>query len=93
MSFYWNEEKNNSLRKNRHISFERIVVAIEEGHLIDVIEHPNNEKYKNQLILIVDVDDYAICVPCVPDNSGNYFLKTLFPSRRYTNLYKIGGNL
>ena len=44
MSFFWNEEKNNSLKEDRGISFERIVVAIEEGHLIDVLEHPNKER-------------------------------------------------
>jgi len=93
MSFYWNEDKNNSLKKERHISFERIVVAIEEGHLIDIINNPNTEKYKHQLILVVEIDDYAICVPCVPDDDGNYFLKTIFPSRRYTKLYKLGGKL
>jgi hypothetical protein len=91
MGFYWDQEKNLSLKKERHISFERVVVAIEEGHLIDTIEHPNSEKYGNQLIMVVDIEDYAICVPCVPDGQGNYFLKTLFPSRRYTRLYKLGG--
>ena len=45
MSFYWNEDKNTLLKQERGISFERIVVAIEEGHLIDILEHPNKEKY------------------------------------------------
>ena len=91
MSFFWDEEKNNSLKKERSISFERIVVAIEEGHLIDVLEHPNKERYGNQIILIVEVDGYAICVPCLPEQDGNYFLKTLYPSRKYTKSYKLGG--
>ncbi len=34
MSFNWNEEKNQLLKAERGISFERIVVAIEEGHLL-----------------------------------------------------------
>ena len=50
MSFNWNEEKNQLLKAERGISFERIVVAIEEGHLLDVVDHPNIEKYKNQQI-------------------------------------------
>ncbi len=93
MGFYWNQEKNISLKKERHISFERVVVAIEEGHLNDILEHPNKDKYGNQLIMVVGIEDYAICVPCVPDADGNYFLKTLFPSRRYTRLYSLGGKL
>jgi hypothetical protein len=31
MSFYWNEEKNILLKKERQVSFERVVVAIEEA--------------------------------------------------------------
>jgi hypothetical protein len=91
MSFFWNEEKNNLLKEGRGISFERIVVAIEEGHLIDVLEHPNKERYGNQIILVVEVAGYAICVPCLPGKDGNYFLKTLYPSRKYTKSYNLGG--
>jgi uncharacterized DUF497 family protein len=50
MSFNWNEEKNELLKEERGIFFERIVVAIEEGHLLDILDHPNIEKYKNQKI-------------------------------------------
>jgi len=90
MSFYWNEEKNEILKKERGISFERVVVAIEEGHLIDILEHPNKEKYSNQIIIVVEIDGYAICVPCVSEVKGDCFLKTLFPSRKYTEQYQIG---
>jgi hypothetical protein len=64
-----------------------MVVAIEEGHLLNVLEHPNAEKYENQIILLVEIEGYAFCVPCVPGDKGNYFLKTAFPSRRYTKQY------
>ena len=93
MGFFWNEEKNNILKEERKISFERIVVAIEEGHLIDVLEHSDKEKYGNQLILIVDIDGYAVCVPCVLEKDGDFFLKTLYPSRKYTKDYKLKGKL
>lgn len=55
--------------KTRTQSFiERIVVAIEEGHLLDILEHPNTEKYHHQMLLVVDIDDYAVCVPCIIEN-------------------------
>jgi uncharacterized DUF497 family protein len=92
MRFIWNEEKNELLKAERGISFERVVVAIEEGHLLDVLEHPNNEKYKNQKILVVEIEDYAVCVPFVEEENGGFFLKTLFPSRKYTKYYKLGGH-
>ncbi len=93
MSFFWDEEKNRSLKEERGVSFERIVVAIEEGHLIDVVEHPNEAEHENQLILIIEIDGYAICVPCVPEKDGDFFLKTLYRSRKYTKHYDLGGIL
>ncbi len=89
MIFNWNDEKNSLLKKEREISFERIVVAIEENHLLDIKDHPNKEKYSNQFLLLVDVDDYVCVVPCVVENDV-YFLKTVFKSRKYTNEYLPG---
>jgi uncharacterized DUF497 family protein len=89
MSFIWNEEKNGLLKAERGISFERIVVAIEEGHLLDVVVHPNIEKYKKQKIFIVDIEGYAICVPFVEEGNGDFFLKTLFPSRKHTKHFNL----
>lgn len=91
MAFHWNEQKNEILRKERGISFERIVVAIEEGHLLDVLEHPNKERYANQIVIIVEIDRYAVCVPAVEEENGDFFLKTLFPSRKYTKRYNLDG--
>ena len=93
MSFRWNEEKNALVKQERHMSFERIVVAIEEGHLIGVLEHPNKEKYADQMVLVVEIDEYAFCVPCVKEKNGDYFLKTLYPSRKYSRFFKLGGKL
>jgi len=93
MSFYWNEEKNVLLKQESGVSFERIVVAIEEGHLLDVLEHPNKEKYRNQIMLVVEIEEYAFCIPCVAEAAGNFFLKTLYPSRKYTKQYKLGGSI
>ncbi|MDX1915611.1 MAG: toxin [Methylophilus sp.] len=86
MIFNWNDDKNQQLKRERGISFERVVVAIEEGALLDVLQHPNQSQYPNQLILVVEIESYAICVPCVMQQDA-YFLKTLFPSRKYTQLY------
>jgi uncharacterized DUF497 family protein len=86
MIFNWNDDKNQQLKLERGISFERIVIAIEEGALLGVLQHSNQSRYANQLILVVDIESYAVCVPCEV-NAEEYFLKTLFPSRKYTQLY------
>ncbi len=86
MIFDWNKDKNNELQEKRNITFERVVIAINEGATLDILEHPNKEKYRNQYLIIVDIDDYAYVVPSVI-NDDIWFLKTIFPSRKYTKLY------
>lgn len=90
MTFHWNDEKNAWLKETRGITFERIVVAIEEGGVLDILEHPNKTRYPGQLVIIVEIDGYACCVPCVEEQTGDYFLKTLFKSRKCTKQYLLG---
>ena len=87
MIFDWNNEKNIMLKRDRNISFERIIVAIEQDNLLDILEHPNKEKYPNQLLLLVEIDGYVYVVPCVLENDV-CFLKTIFPSRKFICLRK-----
>jgi hypothetical protein len=84
--FRWNPDKNEALKAERGISFERIVLAIEEGGILDVLRHPNERRYPNQLILVVAVEGYAYLVPYVEEADG-YFLKTVIPSRKATREY------
>ena len=86
MVFDWNEEKNKQLKLERNISFERVVIAIEAGDILDILEHPDKEKYSKQFLIIVEIDSYAYVIPSVI--AGEYwFLKTIFPSRKYTKKY------
>lgn len=87
--FSWNEEKNELLKKERQISFEDVVFHISEGFLLDVLENPNQEKYKGQKIFVVEIDDYAYLVPFVEDER-EIFLKTIIPSRKATRMYLKG---
>ncbi len=57
--FIWNNEKNKKLMRERGISFEVVVYFIEKGQVLDDIEHPNKEKYGNQNIFIVNINDYV----------------------------------
>lgn len=87
--FSWNEEKNVLLRKERQVSFEDVVFYIEQGFLLDVLEHPNQEKYKGQKIFVVQMDEYVYLVPFIEDNR-EIFLKTIIPSRKATKKYLKG---
>lgn len=84
--FEWDAKKNTRLVRERSIGFERIIQAVSEGGLLDVLEHPNKEIYPNQRIMVVEVDGYAYAVPFV-ENGGVYFLKTVIPSRKLTREY------
>ncbi len=87
--YRWNYEKNLILKAERGISFEQIVMHIERGDVLDVMQHPNQAEYPNQQMLIVEIDNYAYLVPFVEDENGK-FLKTIIPSRKATRDY-LGG--
>ncbi len=87
--FEWNEEKNDKLKSERNISFEIMVSQIELGHLLDIIEQPNKEKYANQNIYVIEYEKYVYLVPFVED-SDKVFLKTIIPSRKATKKYLEG---
>jgi len=87
--FSWNEEKNKLLEAERLISFEDIVFCIQSGLLLDILEHPNQEKYKGQQIFVVQVDEYVYLVPFIEDEN-EVFLKTIIPSRKATKRYLKG---
>ncbi len=84
--FRWNPDKNDRLKTGRGISFEEIVLAIEEDGLKDILVHPNQRRYPGQVVLVVAYRDYVFLVPSV-EESTHYFLKTIIPSRKATRDY------
>lgn len=88
--FDWDEVKNLKLKLERDITFEDVVVAINEGKVLDNVAHSNKKKYPNQRMLVVNVQGYAYLVPFVEDDE-KVFLKTAIPSRKATKKYLKGG--
>ena len=74
------------------MSFEDVVTQIEQGNALD-IPHHNAERYPNQRLFIVAIENYAYVVPYVEDNDV-VFLKTLYPSRKAVRDYfpLLGGD-
>ena len=87
--FSWNQDKNEILKKERGISFEDVVFHIERGDLLEIVEHPSQEKYKGQRIFVVNIEDYVYLVPFV-ETGSEVFLKTIIPSRKATRKYLSG---
>ena len=90
MKYYdWNDEKNKLLKRLRGVSFEQIELAIASGDLIDRLKHSNSEKYPNQMVFLVKIEDYIYSVPFVEDDE-KVFLKTIIPNRKATKRH-LGG--
>lgn len=86
IAYQWDDEKNAILKRTRGVSFEQVVMHIENGDVLDVMEHPNKTEYPNQRVLVVDIGGYAYAVPFVEQGSER-FLKTIVPSRKLTRRY------
>jgi uncharacterized DUF497 family protein len=84
--FAWSSEKNAQLLAERQLCFEAVVVAIEAGDLLDVQEHPNQQRYPGQRILVVRINGYIHLVPLI-ETEEHLFLKTIIPSRKANRLY------
>jgi hypothetical protein len=87
--FSWNQDKNELLKAERQVSFDNVILYIEMGFLLDVLDQPNQEKHKGQRIFVVNIDDYVYLVPFV-ENDNEVFLKTIIPSRKATKKYLKG---
>lgn len=82
----WNTEKSLALKESRGICFEDVVFHIEKGDILDDYQHPNQQKYAGQRIMVVSINNYAYLVPYVEDKD-ELFLKTIIPSRKATEKY------
>jgi uncharacterized DUF497 family protein len=82
----WDSKKNEALITTRGVSFEEVISAIENGDLLDIIEHPNQKKYGHQKIYVVELNGYVYLVPFVQDKNV-IFLKTIIPNRKAQRKY------
>jgi len=84
----WDNEKNEKLKQDRDVCFEDVERAILDNQLVDILPHFNQEKYPNQNILIVLLNNYIHYVPYVKDDE-KLFLKSIVPSRKYNKVYNL----
>ena len=85
----WNEEDNELLDGERGVSFEEVVFHIERGDLLDIVEHPNQERHEGQRLFIVSIGDYGYLVPFI-ESEEEVFLNTIIPGRKATKKYLKG---
>lgn len=85
----WNPEKSKLVQAERNVSFEDVVLHISVGGILDTFEHPNQGRYPEQLIHVIEIEGYTYLVPFV-ESEDEVFLKTIIPSRKVTKTY-LGG--
>ncbi|OGX27370.1 MAG: hypothetical protein A2705_02000 [Omnitrophica WOR_2 bacterium RIFCSPHIGHO2_01_FULL_52_10] len=78
----WDLLKNERLKRARGVSFEELI----QSRLVSIKEHPQRP---DQKIMLFELKGYIWIVPFVED-ADHIFLKTLYPSRKFTRLYKSG---
>ena len=80
--------KNKWLKKERGISFERIIFHLFQGDFLwKIADHPDQERYPGQKIYFVILENYICMVPYVKEKD-RIFLKTIIPSRKATRDYE-----
>lgn len=87
--YRFNEEKNLKLLEDqdRSIGFPQIIDQIVAGNVLKMIKHYNQEKYPNQYIMYVHIEDKVYAVPCVREGDDGYFLKTIYPSNKASDKF------
>lgn len=90
---HFSPEKNTLLKKERGVGFEDVLLAIEMGHILDDLAHPNVEKYPNQsvLVVLIKIKNYVYIVPYIEDEHTIFF-KTIIPSRKMNKRYNKAGD-
>ena len=78
----WSMVKSERLKRARSVSFDEIIQA----KLVGIKKHPKRD---DQNIMLFEYKAYIWIVPYV-ENEDMIFLKTLYPSRKYTKLFRNG---
>lgn len=84
MGIKWDPEKEHKLRAERGVEIQEVADIIVAGKYVAILEHPSRP---SQQLFIVRYRDYTHVVPFVIDEDENIILKTVFPSRRFHQLY------
>ncbi len=84
MDIIWDEKKNKKVIAEHGVSFDLVSELILQKEYVAILENPTR---KGQYIFLVPIDGYIHVVPFVIDDDDNIVLKTIYPSRKFHNIY------
>ena len=82
----WDERKNAWLKRHRGVCFEQAAVCLASERVLDVIDHPNQDRYPGQKVAVIEINGDAYLVP-YEHSGGEIVLMTMIPSRKATQTY------
>src|SRR3989344_3461438 len=81
--YRFSKDKDKFLKEKRGVGFSEIIKALEERQILKSTDYPNKKKFPNQKMMLVKIKKYIYVVPYV-ESEKEFFLKTIYPSRKYT---------
>jgi len=82
----WDERKNSWLKQHRGVCFEQAAVCLASERVLDISDHPNQDRYPGQKVAVIEINGYAYLVPY--EYAGQeIILRTMIPSRKATQKY------
>jgi len=85
MQIIWDKAKNDKLIAERGISFDTFASLILQKKYRAIRKNPSRD---GQKIFVISYRNYTYVVPFVVDKDNNLVLKTIFPSRKFHEIYK-----
>jgi len=85
MRIIWDKAKDGKLIAERGLSFATFASLTLEEKYAAILKNPARD---GQKIFVVPYGGYTYVVPFVVDEAGNLILKTVFPSRKFHEMYK-----
>lgn len=82
VQFRWDPDKDDKLRRERGVGYEELL----DGKFVGIVGHTTRI---HRTLMLIEYDGYIWVVPYVLEGEVR-FLKTAYPSRKYTKLYLQG---
>lgn len=87
MGITWDPQKERRLREERGIEIREIADLIADGKYTAMLNNPSRP---SQFIFVLPYHNYTHVVPFVITEDETIVLKTVFPSRRFHQMYGEG---
>jgi hypothetical protein len=84
MDITWDPVKERTLRKERGIDIREVADLIIDRMYLDILQNPSRP---SQFIFVLPYHGYTRVVPFVIGTNDSIVLKTVFPSRKFHQLY------